>query len=145
MDLAHKQKRELVVLYCGRSLKRGEYVAEGRHEHDDYTARFIQVPCSSEVRTEFLIKLVAEGSDGVLLIACPENKCRFMVGSLQAASRVNYARKLLAETGLEADRIRLEYHRELTLDKLVALGEAMADRLRAMEPVAADTSAGADE
>jgi coenzyme F420-reducing hydrogenase delta subunit len=145
MGLTDKQKYEIVVLYCGRSLKAGEYVAEGKRDHDGYTARFIQVPCSSEVRTEFLIKLVDEGADGVLLIACPENKCRFMVGSTHAASRINYARKLVAETGMEAARVRLEYHQELTLAELVALGEAMADNVRAMESSAANTPVGEGE
>jgi F420-non-reducing hydrogenase iron-sulfur subunit len=133
MGLADKQKYEIVVLYCGHSLKTGEYVAEGKREYDDYTVRFIQVPCSSEIRTEFLIKLVDDGSDGVLLVACPENTCRFMVGSMRAASRINYAHKLLVETGMEAARIRLEYHQGITLAELVALADTMADNVREME------------
>ena len=45
---------------------------------------------------------------GVVLVAgCLENGCHFIEGNLCAKQRVNAARDLLSEIGLEAERLRM--------------------------------------
>ncbi len=47
------------------------------------------------------------GAGGILVAGCEEGSCHFKEGNLIAKRRVNYTRKLLAEMGLEEERIRM--------------------------------------
>ena len=47
------------------------------------------------------------GADGVLVAGCEEGNCHFMHGNLVARRRVNYTRELLAECGLDKERLRM--------------------------------------
>ena len=123
-------KPEIVVLYCGRGRGDSAPLPEGLTSYGDYFARFIEVPCSSEIRTEFLVKLIESGADGVLLVACPETECRFLLGSRRAGSRLNYARKLLAEAAMEAARLSLVYRRDLEAGDIVKPAAEMAAAVR---------------
>ena len=53
------------------------------------------------------MKAFESGIDGILVAGCEEGSCHFRDGNLLAKRRVNYARDLLAEVGLEAERLRM--------------------------------------
>jgi F420-non-reducing hydrogenase iron-sulfur subunit len=59
--------------------------------------RIIRTPCTG----------FENGADGVLVAGCEEGSCHFKEGNLIAKRRVAYARKLLAESGLEAERLKM--------------------------------------
>jgi coenzyme F420-reducing hydrogenase delta subunit len=47
------------------------------------------------------------GADGVLVAGCLEGGCHFIEGNLVAKRRVNQTRDLLAEIGIEKERLRM--------------------------------------
>jgi len=96
---------EIVVLYCGRSLIKGEYLPEGTKKLSGCNARFVQMPCSSKIETGYLVKLIEEGIDGIVVVACPEESCQFLVGSLRAGGRIAHACALLDEVGMGVTRL----------------------------------------
>jgi F420-non-reducing hydrogenase iron-sulfur subunit len=53
------------------------------------------------------MKAFENGADGVIVAGCEEGSCHFKEGNLVAKRRVNYARQLLAESGIEKERIRM--------------------------------------
>jgi len=53
------------------------------------------------------MKAFEQGADGVLVAGCLEGGCHFSEGNLCAKHRVNAARDLLSEIGLEAERLRM--------------------------------------
>jgi F420-non-reducing hydrogenase iron-sulfur subunit len=53
------------------------------------------------------VKAFENGADGVIVAGCEEGSCHFKEGNLVAKRRVNYARQLLAESGIEKERIRM--------------------------------------
>ena len=53
------------------------------------------------------LRAFENGADGILVAGCEEGSCHFKEGNLIAKKRVNYTRKLLAEMGLEEERIRM--------------------------------------
>ena len=53
------------------------------------------------------MKAFENGADGVIVAGCEEGSCHFKEGNLVAKRRVNYARQLLSESGLEKERIRM--------------------------------------
>ena len=60
-------------------------------------------------------------ADGVEVVACPDEKCHFLVGSRRTKRRVEYIRKLLDEIGVEADRVGLTQKMNLSCDDLIEL------------------------
>jgi len=137
-------KPEIVALYCGRGRGDGAPLPEGLTDFGDYFARFIEIPCSSEIRTEFFVKLIEDGTDGVLLIACPETECRFLLGSRRAGSRLSYARKLLVEASMEVERLGMVYRRDTTADDIVKLAAEMAAAVRPLGHNVMRTARGED-
>jgi len=69
--------------------------------------RIIRTPCTGRLEVEYFLRAFENGADGVLVAGCEEGSCHFKEGNLIARRRVNYARKLLAESGLEADRLKM--------------------------------------
>ncbi len=69
--------------------------------------RIIRTPCTGRLEVEYYLRAFENGADGVLVAGCEEGSCHFKEGNLIAKRRVNYARKLLAESGLEADRLKM--------------------------------------
>ena len=69
--------------------------------------RIIRTPCTGRLEVEYFLRAFENGADGVLVAGCEEGSCHFKEGNLIAKRRVNYARKLLAESGLEAERLKM--------------------------------------
>ena len=69
--------------------------------------RKIELPCSSRLDPLHVLKAFENGTDGVIVVACPRSVCRMIQGSARAASRVEYIKKLIGEAGLEPERIML--------------------------------------
>ena len=69
--------------------------------------RIVRTPCTGRLEVEFFLKAFESGADGVLVAGCEEGSCHFKEGNLIAKRRVNYARKLLEEAGLEKERLRM--------------------------------------
>ena len=69
--------------------------------------RIIRTPCTGRLEVEYFLRAFENGADGVLVAGCEEGSCHFKEGNLIAKRRVNYASKLLAESGLEAERLKM--------------------------------------
>jgi F420-non-reducing hydrogenase iron-sulfur subunit len=69
--------------------------------------RIIRTPCTGRLETEYFIKALESGADGVLVAGCLEGGCHFMNGNLYAKRRVEYIRDMLEELGLEKERLRM--------------------------------------
>ena len=69
--------------------------------------RIIMTPCTGKIEVEYFLRAFENGADGVLVAGCEEGSCHFMEGNLVARRRVDYARGLLAEIGLQSERLRM--------------------------------------
>ena len=69
--------------------------------------RIVRTPCTGRLETEFLIKALETGADGVLVAGCLEGGCHYTSGNLYARRRVEYIRDMLAELGFEKERLRM--------------------------------------
>ena len=69
--------------------------------------RIIRTPCTGRLETEYYLKDLENGADGVLVAGCLEGGCHFIDGNLYAKKRVNAIRDLLQECGIEKERLRM--------------------------------------
>jgi F420-non-reducing hydrogenase iron-sulfur subunit len=69
--------------------------------------RILRTPCTGRLEVELFLKAFEDGADGVIVAGCEEGSCHFKEGNLIAKRRVNYTRELMAESGLEMERLRM--------------------------------------
>ncbi len=102
-SIAYKPVR-LSVFYCANSFDADtlgrKLVAE---KGDEYT--MISLPCSGKADLLYLLKAFEKGADGLVLLTCPKNECRYLEGNLRAPRRAEQVNLLLEETGFEDDRV----------------------------------------
>ncbi len=71
--------------------------------------RIIRVPCSGRVDPLFIVKAFQQGADGVLVAGCHPGDCHYSEGNYHARRRYAVMHKLMEYTGVEKDRVRLEW------------------------------------
>ncbi|WP_419657061.1 putative fusion protein (heterodisulfide reductase (HdrA) and F420-non-reducing hydrogenase (MvhD)) [Desulfosarcina variabilis str. Montpellier] len=65
----------------------------------------VAVPCAGKVDIDYVLHALAEGADGVVVMACHNGNCKSEKGSLYASWRAANAQTMLEEIGMEKDRI----------------------------------------
>ena len=123
---------EIVALYCRQSLDAEERPQEGARQAQGFSARLVMLPCSSKVEAYQMLKIVEQGADGVLLVACPEKACRFLVGSLKAERRLTRASQLLGQVNMGAGRVALKRAADLTIADILALAGQLAEQVKTL-------------
>jgi coenzyme F420-reducing hydrogenase delta subunit len=69
--------------------------------------RVLRLPCTGKVEVNYLLTAFERGVDGVIVAGCLEGGCHFLEGNLRARKRVERAKKILAEIGLEPERLEM--------------------------------------
>jgi coenzyme F420-reducing hydrogenase delta subunit len=124
----------IVVVYCRNAVSSAAELLEGPYTAKGHNAFFAALPCSSKIEPSYLMKILADGADGVLVVACPEGHCRFMVGNVRAEKRINYVRTLLDKAKMGAERLTLERGDKLTEKDLLTLAQRRVEPLKILGP-----------
>ena len=125
---------EILLLYCGNVLADGDHLPEGVKKRSGFKVRFVRMPCSSKIETRYLIKLVEQGTDCIVIVACPGKECQFSVGSSRAEHRIKHARALLEEVGMGAGRVGIIRRSGLSANELMGIAEEQANSVKALGP-----------
>ena len=78
----------------------------------------VKLPCSGKVEVGLILKLLENGSAGVLVLGCPKDNCTFIRGNYRAEKRVGAAKAALREAGLDEGLVRLDFLSSLDSRKL---------------------------
>jgi len=71
------------------------------------SVRVLRLPCTGKIEVNYLLAAFERGADGVFVAGCLEGGCHFQEGNLRARRRVERAKQMLAEIGLEPDRLEM--------------------------------------
>ncbi|MDH7476791.1 MAG: hydrogenase iron-sulfur subunit [Candidatus Bathyarchaeota archaeon] len=71
--------------------------------------RVIRVMCSGRVDPVIVLEMFINGADGVIVMGCHPGDCHYMEGNLHEERKIKMLKMLLALTGLETERLRLEW------------------------------------
>lgn len=89
------RKPSILVMRC-------QWAAFPRPDEEfDSSVRVIDLPCAARVDPMHITEALANGTDGVLIAACPEDDCRSETGSKESHRLVTSLKKTLAQIGLE--------------------------------------------
>ena len=65
----------------------------------------LKMPCAGKIDIDYILKAFTYGADGVLVLACHQDNCKSQEGNLHAQWRVERAREMLAEAGVDPRRL----------------------------------------
>jgi NADPH-dependent glutamate synthase beta subunit-like oxidoreductase/coenzyme F420-reducing hydrogenase delta subunit len=77
----------------------------------------VGIPCLAKLKALDLLRAFEYGADGVMVMGCPSNNCAYEEGEFWGKRRVEEAKKLLAEVGLGAERLEMQFIEGLKLDQ----------------------------
>ena len=110
--------------------------AAGRAEKDlSPTIRIVRVMCSGRVDPQLVVTAFREGADGVLVLGCHPGDCHYKTGNYKALRRMTLLRRMLAQMGVDEDRLRLDWVSASEADRFAQVTLAMVERIRALGPL----------
>jgi len=96
--------------------------------------RIIRLMCSGRVDPAIVLETLAQGADGVMVMGCHIGDCHYITGNLQAEPKINMLKKLLARTGLEVGRLRLEWVSASEGGRFAELVKDFVNQIKALGP-----------
>ncbi len=96
---------KITIFYCINSFS--ESALSHVDEIDHVDIKYIKMPCSGMTKDVYLLRAFEAGADAVIVMVCPEGKCRFVEGNIRAKKRVERIKSLLDEIELDGRRLSL--------------------------------------
>ena len=97
--------------------------------------RIIRLMCSGRVDPQFVVDALARGADGVLIGGCHPNDCHYAEGNYKCLRRYQMLKRMLADLGIEPERLRLEWISAAEGEKVKRVVNEMAATLTQLGPL----------
>jgi len=95
----------------------------------------VRVNCSGRVDPQHILWAFREGADGVLIGGCHPHDCHYQDGNYKTMRRVALLKPLLAQMGIEPERLRLEWISAAEGEKLVHVMSEFVDAVSKLGPL----------
>ncbi len=96
--------------------------------------RIVELPCTGRIDVLSLLHSFEKGADGILVAGCLAGKCHYQAGNTHASQRIERVQALLAEIGLESERIRMVNISAAMGARFAELATEMAAAIEALGP-----------
>src|SRR3989338_3462455 len=97
--------------------------------------RLIRLMCSGRLDPTFVLKALASGADGVLITGCHPGECHYLEQNYKAMRRYLLLRRMLAQMGIEPERLKLVWASAAEGVKLAAAINQFVEEVRALGPL----------
>jgi F420-non-reducing hydrogenase iron-sulfur subunit len=96
--------------------------------------RVIRVMCSGRVPPELVIRALANGLDGVMILGCHPGECHYSEGNYLTRRRAHVLKRLLDYIGIEPGRFQLRWVSAAEGAKFSAVVKEAADKITTLGP-----------
>ena len=125
---------KIVAFLCNWCSYRGADLAGTSRMKSAPNVRPIRVNCSGRVEPDFILKAFSSGADGVLVLGCHPGDCHYVEGNYKTIRRIALLKKLLAQLGIEEERLRLEWVSASEGERFVSIANEMTEQVRKLGP-----------
>jgi coenzyme F420-reducing hydrogenase delta subunit len=125
---------EIIVFACHYCAYAAADLAGSMRLQYPTNIRMIKLPCTGKLEVIHLLKALEAGADGVYAAGCMEGECHYLKGNLWARKRVDYAKTLLAEMGMEPERIDMFNMSSAMGPRFAEVATEFTDRIKALGP-----------
>lgn len=126
---------KIVGFLCDRSSYASADVAGHQRMNYAPNIRIVRVMCVGRVEPGFVVKAFKAGADGVLICGCHLGECPYGEANYQAARRISLLKKMLAQLGIEEERVRLEWIDVSEAARFVSVCNEMTAQMKELGPV----------
>ena len=100
--------KPLVLAFCCQECGHTAVDSSGMAQME-YPAnvRIVKVPCAGMVRANQILDAFKAGAQGVMVVGCKPDGCHYEIGSQQAEKKLDFAKVLLNEYGIEPERLEM--------------------------------------
>jgi F420-non-reducing hydrogenase iron-sulfur subunit len=97
--------------------------------------RVIRLMCSGRVDPQFILDALARGADGVLIGGCHPGDCHYVEGNYKMLRRFQMLKRMLADLGIEEQRVRLEWISAAEGEKVKRVVNEMVGQVQKLGPL----------
>ncbi len=105
--MSDHQNPGVSVFICRNVIPKGEHFRPRQWTQDGVHVRVNELPCSGKTDTQYLFHAMEGGARGLLVVTCPAGECQLSQGNYRAETRVRTTQRLLAEIGMNPERVVL--------------------------------------
>ena len=91
--------------------------------------RIMRVPCMGILQVQQILEAFKAGAQGVMVVGCKPDGCHYEVGSQKAQKKVELAKILLKEYGIEPERLEMFNMVYIEGDKFAEAARTMTERI----------------
>jgi len=107
--------------------------------------KIVRVPCSGRISPELVLRTFREGADGVMVLGCHIGDCHYSTGNHRTAKRMPVLKKLLEYTGIEPERLYVNWVSAAEGEKFAAVIKEFTETIRALPPFSETMKRGRPE
>ncbi len=126
---------KLLTFMCNWCSYGGADAAGGKRLAHPAGVRFVRVMCSGRVDPQLVLEALRAGADGVLVLGCHPGDCHYKEGNYRARNRMALLRPLLAQFGISADRVTIDWVGAAEGDRFQEVVTAAYRRIEALGPL----------
>jgi coenzyme F420-reducing hydrogenase delta subunit len=67
----------------------------------------IRIPCAGRIDVLHILRAFRDGADAIFVAGCLEKNCNYEYGDFEAKKRVEHAKRLLSDIGIEKERVEM--------------------------------------
>lgn len=97
--------------------------------------RVVRTMCSGRVDPQLILWAFRHGADGVLIGGCHPGDCHYQEGNYKALRRTILLRRMLAQFGVEPERLRLEWISASEGERLRDVVNQFTEQIRRLGPL----------
>ena len=126
---------KIVGFMCNWCAYRGADLAGTSRMKSAPNVRTVRVMCSGRVDPQLVVKALQLGADGVLILGCHPGDCHYAEGNYKAARRIALLKKMLAQFGIEDERVRLDWVSASEGDRFKKIVNEITEQVRVLGPL----------
>jgi F420-non-reducing hydrogenase iron-sulfur subunit len=125
---------EIIVFACHYCAYAAADLAGSMRLQYPSNIRMIKLPCTGKLEVIHLLRAIEGGADGVYAAGCLEGECHYLKGNLWARKRVDHVKKLLAEVGIEPERVEMYNMSSAMGARFAEVATEFTERIKALGP-----------
>ena len=125
---------EIIVFACHYCAYAAADLAGSMRLQYPTTIRMIKLPCTGKLEVIHLLRAIEAGADGVYAAGCLEGECHYLKGNLWARKRVDHVKELLAEVGLEPERVEMYNMSSAMGARFAEVANEFTERIKRLGP-----------
>jgi coenzyme F420-reducing hydrogenase delta subunit len=125
---------EIIVFACHYCAYAAADLAGSMRLQYPANIRVIKLPCTGKLEVIHLLKALEAGADGVYAAGCMEGECHYLKGNIWARKRVEYTKTLVAELGMEPERVEMYNMSSAMGPRFAEVATEFTERIKRLGP-----------